>query len=216
MLAAPALAQVTPRTNYEELQKEAKADRSVRIALGATDRSTEALLRDDARYAALILKQPGAQPGMRVLDVGSGGGYLALLLSSMVGEKGHVDIHNTYNWINQFPSMDPEVEKRFEGARLCLEETAGLFGLLTSKMKESDPRGDEAGWRDQYTMASERDVHAAVIGAAPVKSESMVEHAAANTELFESMPPVAVGSDANQTGSSAPVSADLGANVDLF
>jgi predicted methyltransferase len=112
LFAAPALAQVTPRTNYEELQKEAKADKSIRAALGAMDRSTDALLRDDARYAALILKQTGAQPGMRVLDVGSGGGYLALLLSTMVGEKGHVDIHNTYNWINQFPSMDPETEKR--------------------------------------------------------------------------------------------------------
>jgi predicted methyltransferase len=112
LFAAPALAQVTPRTNYEELQKEAKADKAIRAALGAMDRSTEALLRDDARYAALILNQTGAQPGMRVLDVGSGGGYLALLLSTMVGDKGHVDIHNTYNWINQFPSMDPEVEKR--------------------------------------------------------------------------------------------------------
>lgn len=112
LIAAPAFAQVAPRTNYEELQKEAKADRSIRAALGAMDRSVEAVLRDDARYAALILKQTGAQPGMRVLDVGSGGGYLAVLLSSMVGETGHVDIHNTPGWINQFPSMDPEVEKR--------------------------------------------------------------------------------------------------------
>lgn len=110
--AAPAFAQVAPRTNYEELQKEAKADKYVRAALGALDRSTESILRDDARHAALILKQTGAQPGMRVLDVGSGGGYLALLLSSMVGPTGHVDIHNTPNWINQFPSMDPEVEKK--------------------------------------------------------------------------------------------------------
>jgi predicted methyltransferase len=106
------LGKTLPRTNYEELQKEAKADKAIRMALGALDRSTDSVLRDDARLAAMILKQTGAQPGMRVLDVGSGGGYLALLLSSMVGPAGHVDIHNTYNWINQFPSMDPEAEKK--------------------------------------------------------------------------------------------------------
>ena len=46
-----------------------------------------------------------------MLDVGSGGGYLALLFSTLVGPKGHVDIHNTPGWISQFPSMDPEAQK---------------------------------------------------------------------------------------------------------
>ena len=111
MLAAPAFAQIAPRTNYAELQKEAKTDKAIRAALGALDRSTDALLRDDSRLTALILKQADARPGMSVLDVGSGGGYLALLLSSMVGATGHVDMHNTPGWIAQFPSMDPEFQK---------------------------------------------------------------------------------------------------------
>jgi predicted methyltransferase len=59
-----------------------------------------------------ILKAAEARPGQRVLDIGSGGGYLALLFSTLVGDKGHVDIHNTPGWINQFPSMDPEAMKR--------------------------------------------------------------------------------------------------------
>jgi predicted methyltransferase len=111
MVACPALAQVAPRTSYEELQKAAKAEPAIRAALSAKDRSMDALLRDDARLTALILSQAAAKPGMRVLDVGSGGGYLALALSSMVGETGRVDIHNTPGWIAQFPSMDPEFQK---------------------------------------------------------------------------------------------------------
>jgi predicted methyltransferase len=114
-LTAPALAQVAPRTNYAELQKTAAADPAIRKAFGAQGRSVEAQLRDDSRATALILSQTGAKPGMRVLDIGSGGGYLATLLATMVGDTGpnagHVDIHNTPGWINQFPSMDPAVQK---------------------------------------------------------------------------------------------------------
>jgi predicted methyltransferase len=111
-LSVPAFAQAPePRTDIPALLKEAQADRDIRAALGALDRSTDARLRDKGRYIELILRQADARPGMRVLDVGSGGGYLALLLSSLVGEKGHVDIHNTPGWIAQFPSMDPEFQK---------------------------------------------------------------------------------------------------------
>ena len=52
-----------------------------------------------------------------MLDVGSGGGYLALLFSSLVGETGHVDIHNTPGWINQFPGMDPDAPAPLHQAR---------------------------------------------------------------------------------------------------
>lgn len=111
---------------------------------------------------------------------------------------------------------DAEFEKRFEGTAACLEEAGGLFNSLADKIKAPLERSEES-WRERYTMASERDVHAAVVGASvAVEAKSMVEHAAANTELFESIPPLPVDPAPNQTGSSAPVSADLGANVDLF
>jgi predicted methyltransferase len=51
--------------------------------------------------------------GSRVLDVASGGGYLAIIFSSLVGEGGHVDIHNTPGWIAQFPGMDPDMQRNW-------------------------------------------------------------------------------------------------------
>lgn len=113
-LALPAAAQLTlqPRTDVPALLKEAEADPAIAAVLADRTRSTDARLRDAPRMTALILKAAGAKPGMRVLDVGAGGGYLALLFSTLVGETGHVDIHNTPGWINQFPSMDPEVQKQ--------------------------------------------------------------------------------------------------------
>jgi predicted methyltransferase len=113
-LTLPAIAQTAPppRTDIPALLKEAEADPAIAALLVDRTRSTDSRLRDKGRYTALILKSANAKPGERVLDVGSGGGYLALLFSSLVGEKGHVDIHNTPGWINQFPSMDPEVQKK--------------------------------------------------------------------------------------------------------
>ena len=113
MLAAPAFAQETPesRTDIAALRKEAKADVAVRKALGDLDRSMESRLRDDRRFVGVILHAAAARPGDRVLDIASGSGYLALLFASLVGDKGHVDIHNTPGWIAQFPSMEVERQR---------------------------------------------------------------------------------------------------------
>lgn len=102
LAASPALAQAP----------KAAVPPAVQAAMTAKDRSTDALLRDGQRHVVEILTAADAKPGQRALDVGSGSGYLALLLSSMVGETGHVDIQNTANWINQFPGMDPNALKR--------------------------------------------------------------------------------------------------------
>jgi predicted methyltransferase len=109
-LAAPAFAQdvPAPRTDVAALRKEAKADIAIRKALGDASRTMESLLRDNRRMVELILRAGAAKPGDRVLDVASGGGYLALLFAAMVGKTGHVDIHNTPGWIAQFPSMEVE------------------------------------------------------------------------------------------------------------
>ncbi len=110
MLAAPAFAQETPQphTDIAALRREAKADVAIRKALGDRSRAMESRLRDDRRYVELILRAGAVKAGDGVLDVASGGGYLALLFSALVGDKGHVDIHNTPGWIAQFPSMEVE------------------------------------------------------------------------------------------------------------
>ena len=113
MLAMPAIAQtVEPRSDVAALRKEAKANPAIRKALGDLSRTMDARLRDDRRMVELILRAADADPGERVLDVGAGGGYLALLFSTMVGDAGHVDIHNTPGWIAQFPSMEVERQKQ--------------------------------------------------------------------------------------------------------
>jgi predicted methyltransferase len=111
-LATPAIAQDASRTDIPALLKEARADRPIRAALADPARTTDARLRDESRKVELILKAADAKPGERVLDVGAGGGYLALLFASLVGDKGHVDIQNTPGWIVQFPSMEPEVQQQ--------------------------------------------------------------------------------------------------------
>ncbi len=86
-------------------------------ALKAADRSMEHRLRDDNRQVRRIIETawPTLVPltNSRVLDVASGGGYLAFIFSSLVGEGGHVDIHNTPGWIAQFPGMDPEMQRNW-------------------------------------------------------------------------------------------------------
>jgi len=94
LLAVPALAH-------------AQTDERLRAALAAPDRPVEHRVRDEARRVADIVRLTGIVEGTRVLDVGGGGGYLALVLSPLAGATGAVYIHNTPGWIAQFPSMDP-------------------------------------------------------------------------------------------------------------
>ena len=90
---------------------DARLEASIEAAFNAPDRLLQARLGDAERHIATLLRMSAAKPGMRALDVGSGSGTLALLLSSMVGETGHVDIHNTPGWLVQFPSMEPDAMK---------------------------------------------------------------------------------------------------------
>lgn len=86
-------------------------------ALKAADRSMEHRLRDENRQVRRIIETgwPTLVPmtNARVLDVASGGGYLAFIFSSLVGEGGHIDIHNTPGWIAQFPGMDPDMQRNW-------------------------------------------------------------------------------------------------------
>jgi predicted methyltransferase len=122
MVAVPAAAQTAPKppTAAEFARRASIMDATINAALTAPDRPVDQRLRDEGRGVESILQ--AAWPlddddfdlsGKRVLDIGSGGAYLALLFSTMVGERGRVDIHNTPGWINQFPGMDPAAQKRW-------------------------------------------------------------------------------------------------------
>ena len=126
LIAFPAAAQTStkPMASAESIGSRIDAmTKSISAALDAPDRPMEHRLRDESRSVRAILEAAWPKDlttseaytlaGKRVLDVGSGGGYLALIFSSLVGENGHVDIHNTPGWINQFPSMDPAAQRRW-------------------------------------------------------------------------------------------------------
>jgi len=114
-LAPIAVAQdmLAPRTDIDALRKEAMADRAIRAAVADPSRSMESALKDDRRDVRVILKASKVKVGDRVLDIGSGGAYLAVLFSSLVGPAGHVDIHNTPSWIAQFPRMAKEKQSKW-------------------------------------------------------------------------------------------------------
>lgn len=63
--------------------------------LSAQDRSKADKANDSRRKARDMLAFIDARPGMRVLDVGSGGGYTAELLARAVGPGGRVYAHNS-------------------------------------------------------------------------------------------------------------------------
>ncbi len=71
---------------------------SVRSAVDATDRSAEDRALDAGRQPARILAFFGIRPGMRVAELGAGGGYTTELVARVVGPTGQVYGHNT-PWI---------------------------------------------------------------------------------------------------------------------
>lgn len=120
LVAAPSFAQPPDSAAPSELCQPCAAERRdlkqrIDAALKAPDRSMEHRLRDENRQVRKIIETawPTLLPltGARVLDVASGGGYLAMIYSSLVGPSGHVDMHNTPGWIAQFPSMEPERQR---------------------------------------------------------------------------------------------------------
>jgi len=119
---------------------------------------------------------------------------------------------------------DPCVECRLEDADVQLKAISGnLTGVLKGlRDSRETPSGD---WKGRYTMASERDLHAAVLGQQAAPITSMVDHAEANTELFDlSAPadllpmssPAATPERTEPQASKKEAEASLGANVDLF
>ena len=68
-------------------------EQTTKYALGSSDQEIERLDRQSASIEAatrLLLRASGIQPGMRVLDLGTGIGNVAMLVAELVGPQGQV------------------------------------------------------------------------------------------------------------------------------
>jgi len=69
-------------------------------AVANTSRPEADLARDAGRKPADVLEFFGIAPGMSVLDLFSGGGYYAEILSHVVGPEGHIVAHSNSAYLN--------------------------------------------------------------------------------------------------------------------
>jgi predicted methyltransferase len=75
-------------------------------ALEDSSRPEQDRLRDENRHPAEILTFAGVEPGWAVADIAAGGGYYSRILSTAVGEEGHVFSFNP-DWIrDRFTETD--------------------------------------------------------------------------------------------------------------
>src|SRR6478735_4404543 len=86
---APAVPRCRPRNFQECIMNQPKTS----YVLGSSDQEIERLDRQSASIDAatrLLLRAAGITPGMRVLDLGTGIGHVAMLLADLVGPQGSV------------------------------------------------------------------------------------------------------------------------------
>lgn len=74
----------------------------IETLLSASDRSDVDRKNDARRQAPQMLAFIDARPGMRVLDMGAGGGYTTELLARSVGAGGHVYAQNSELFLKNF------------------------------------------------------------------------------------------------------------------
>ena len=89
-------------------------------AIASEERPEKDIERDERSKPAKVLQFFEIQPGTRVLDLFSGGGYYSELLSRVVGPEGSVVAHNNSAYVRY---AGDEIEQRFAGDRLPNVET---------------------------------------------------------------------------------------------
>jgi predicted methyltransferase len=82
-------------------------------AVNNTQRSESDRKSDASRYPEAVLRFAGLKPGDEVLDFLAGAGFYAEIMSSVVGEKGRVDVYNNRPYLDWI------------GAQLTARYTAG-------------------------------------------------------------------------------------------
>ena len=88
---------------------------AVQAAANASDRFEGDRDRDSSRHADQVLTFLGVDKGMHVLDLFSGGGYYAELISSTVGPDGGVTAHNNNAYL---AFVNDELTARYTEGRL--------------------------------------------------------------------------------------------------
>jgi predicted methyltransferase len=91
--------------------------------LAAPDRSEADRKTDQARHPDKFLAFTGVKPGMKVLDVASGGGYTTELMARVVGPSGKV-------YAQDAPTASERARTAFE-ARIKKPELANVVRLVT-------------------------------------------------------------------------------------
>ncbi len=84
-------------------------------ALAHAERSEADRARDEGRKPAEVLAFFAIEPGMRVLDLYSGGGYYSEILARLVGPSGSVNAHNNEAYLG---FAGDEIKARYADGRL--------------------------------------------------------------------------------------------------
>lgn len=85
----------------------------IAAACACEARSEQERNRDAGRKPDQVLTFFGVEPGMRVAELQSGGGYFSGLLSAAVGDDGHVYAHNAPSSIARRKGVNP-IEERIK------------------------------------------------------------------------------------------------------
>lgn len=153
--------------------------------------------RDAGRKPAEMLEFFGIEPGMKVLDMFSGGGWYAEIVSHLVGEEGHVTAHTNSAYIG---FVGNALQERFDGERISnvdvllaenneleLQENSLDAVMMVQTFHDiyhSDPEG---GWEEIDGVAFLAEIkkglkpggivaiidHTATAGAAPETGDSL-------------------------------------------
>ena len=107
-------------------------DSIYRQAVDHLGRTEEDRARDAGRKPAEVLEFAGIRPGMKILDMYSGGGYYTEILSRIVGPEGSVTAHTNQAYA-QF--VGEEATNRYAGSRL-----ANVEHLMAENNELSLPR----------------------------------------------------------------------------
>src|SRR5437588_8693656 len=119
----------------------APAPSAFKALVDAPDRTEADRKLDPGRKPVEMLEFLGVKPGMKVEDVGAGGGYTTELLARAVGPSGTVYMQNDPRWLSFL--KDPLAERFAHPA---------MKGVVRADVPFDDPLPRDANERDHTAM----------------------------------------------------------------